>query len=399
MRRVGARFVLISTMTALVVLAVGLAGGVFWSAASGAASAGGACTFPSQPAASPEQTAWEIFVAANCPASGGRLVWETWVEQQQLYGASPRLATPPHLHGSILAAALAGTLKSNKPGLPQLNTANQCTKMKQPPPNVVQGAVVCEEVRINKAAVSFIRAHNYQVKLGQIASAKQDANIQFPSDAVEIKADWIPATDFKPKFTCSGAAPSLYVKDFAYQGTVTCFALVGMHIESKLYQPNWLWATFEPQSTLTNPLRCVEYGPCVDFWGSSPAMSTGTNSKAAPFTHQTAALAALMKSAGLAAAFDNYRLDGAQTDFTDQHGKPTILGNSVVEYEAAGVPAGQASCITCHSISSISDAGADSITFLSSVALVGPEYNVPPGWVRRDFVWSMLCAVGNCGPP
>jgi hypothetical protein len=399
------------TLLAVVSLAAGQAGGLLRIATSSAASASGSCTFPSQPAPTPEQTAWEIFVAANCPAPGGKLVWQTWIEQQQLYSVNPRLAAlPPRLHGSILGAALAGTLTPGKPVLPQLNTGNQCNPMVNPPSNVVKPPevpVVCEEVRINKAAEDFIRDNNYDLKRGQITAAQKDANIQFPSDAVEVKADWIPVTDFTAKppfpFTCSGASPSFYVKMFEYQKRDLCFALVGMHIESKLYQPNWLWATFEPQSKLTNPFRCVFFGPCVDFWGSSPAISVGTKTKTktipGPPTHQTPALAALMKSAGLAAAFDNYRLDGTETDFFDQHGKPNVLGNSVVEYEAAGVPAGQASCITCHSISSMSNQGVDSISFFNFLPQVGPEYNVPLGSVRRDFVWSMVCAGGACGKP
>jgi hypothetical protein len=51
-----------------------------------------------------------------------------------------------------------------------------------------------------------------------------------------------------------------------------------------------------------------------------------------------------MKEAKLDPAWEHYRLKGAQIDFTDSTGRPTILGNSVTE---AGFVA-TSSCITCH---------------------------------------------------
>jgi hypothetical protein len=99
-----------------------------------------------------------------------------------------------------------------------------------------------------------------------------------------------------------------------------------------------------------------------------------------------------MESAGLAPEFGNYRLDGAQTIFAYPDGKPTILGNSIIEGENVGLPAGQSSCITCHSYSSIKTDGKDGIGNVPQSPPVGSQYIVPPGWVARDFVWSMLLA-------
>ena len=52
-----------------------------------------ACSFPASldanaNEATQDQTAWEIFIAANCKASSGALVWETWIEQSDLYPTS-----------------------------------------------------------------------------------------------------------------------------------------------------------------------------------------------------------------------------------------------------------------------------------------------------------------------
>jgi hypothetical protein len=82
------------------------------------------------------------------------------------------------------------------------------------------------------------------------------------------------------------------------------------------------------------------------------------------FTKQTQKLADLMKRAKLAPEFYNDRLDGVQTEFgTSQD--PTLLGNSIVEGENAGLKAGEASCITCHSVSTINKDGTDGIHNIS----------------------------------
>ncbi len=344
------------------------------------------CDFPTHASLSPQETAWKLFVAANCPANAGKVVWENWVEQLQLYpanaGSTALLAAPPRrLHGSPLAHALAARLAATRAAaLPQLAPNTECGTMQAPPKNVV-ATQICEEVRLNPDAARFITGAGYQVRTAQAAAAQKGTDIEFPAPAVEIKVDWIPASDFSPAFTC--ASPPKGVRTEEIDGT--CYAMAGIHISSKLLK-NWLWATFEPQSLLTNPLRCVTFGACHDAWGSVPAISHGG---AAGFTHQTPALQRLMRQAGLAPAYFNYRLDGAQTVFgTAAH--PTLLGNSIIEGENVGMTAGTASCISCHSQSAIKGDGTDSLASLN--ATVGTRYTPPAGWVARDFVWSMAFA-------
>ena len=96
--------------------------------------------------------------------------------------------------------------------------------------------------------------------------------------------------------------------------------------------------------------------------GSNPATSNGGQ---AGFTQLTPALQDLMTQAKLAPEFLNYRLDGVQIDFTTADGKPTLLGNSVIEGENVGMKTGEASCITCHSVSSIKTDGTDRFDTLS----------------------------------
>jgi hypothetical protein len=146
----------------------------------------------------------------------------------------------------------------------------------------------------------------------------------------------------------------------------------------------WIWATFEPQNTTTNPFRCQVLG-CVDRFGSIPATTTGASTKLSP------KLAALMAAANLAPEWKNYRLDGVQSGFF----QPELLGNSIIEGENVGMPLSQSSCITCHAVSSIKSDGTDGITLLTSLTSnpVGLPKPLPsPASIRRDFVWSMFLA-------
>jgi hypothetical protein len=328
------------------------------------------------------ETAWKIFVAVNCPANATQLVWETWTEQYSLYTQPGQpVGNPRRLHGSALNVILSAKSPGGAQAV-ELNPATGCQKLPRPPSNMPNSKTkpsfgdFCEEVHLDPTAEAYIVQHGYQFRAGQQQAVTSSATIQFPTTAVEVKADWFPVGDFSPaQFSCSNPTPGLHTEMIAGG----CYALVGMHISSKLL-PDWLWATFEPQNKNTNPQRCSTklFGPCIDRFGSSPATSKGGT------TQQTPALAALMKRARLAPEFSNYRLDGAQIEFGTTH-KPTLLGNSIIEGETVpGLSKGQASCISCHSASIINSAGIEDPT-----KPVGPEPQLPTGYMRRDFVWSL----------
>jgi hypothetical protein len=343
-----------------------------------------ACVFPTALSPTMEETAWRLFVAAHCPSNGGNVVWENWVEQLQFYpanaGARGALAEKPRrLHGSPLAQALARQ-KGGGGSTLQLTPNTECSQMNGPPPNVV-AKTICEEVHLNPAAAAFITKAGYQVRTAQMKAASAGVDIQFTKPSVEVKVDWIPATDFKPAFTCTSPPSGVHVQ--MIQGV--CYAMAGIHISSKLHN-NWVWATFEPQSMLTNPLRCITFGPCQDAWGSSPASSKGG---AGGFTKATPNLQALMTQAKLAPEFLNYRLDGVQTEFGTP-AKPTLLGNSVIEGENVGMRGGTASCISCHSQSSVAGDGTDQLASLAPT--VGTKFQPAKGAILRDFVWSLAFA-------
>ncbi len=353
------------------------------------------CAAPTQ-ITTPEETAWRIWVAATCPVNRKQypfVVWENWLEQDSLYPLDPdeglkvpnalaQNATGPlHLlHASPLTLIKDPTLIMTVPGL--LGGADQnCNTSRTPPPHQ-PNLVICEEVRENGAQEDYVAGTHIWDRAGQEKLAAAHANIQFPADAVEIKADWIELSSIG--LDCARLPPGFTKSVHVETINGHCFALAGMHLISKLLD-NWIWATFEPQNFTTNPNRCKALG-CSDPFGSNPAETRGKHTK---LTEQ---LKNLMTAANLAPEWRNYRLDGVQVLFTDNL-TPTLLGNSIIEGENAGVPLTQSSCISCHAASSVKTDGTDGLKFIMNVNPVGIPEPLPSNkWIRRDFVWSLFLA-------
>jgi hypothetical protein len=296
--------------------------------------------------------AWYLFIQAMSPSSGpgGPLAFENWTEQCQLnpamIGCPAGVAAQPKsraLHGSALAKKTSfGKAAAAVPGVECNPMATGSVGGYPVPPNVAPTATFCEEVFVNPPEVTFVNQFGLTTLSGQQKyGATQGGAITFPWDAVEIKADWVPVSSYLPgkSFTCPDPTGRLYTE--VINGT--CYALVGFHIASKVL-PDWLWATFEPNSSITNPNRCDPklYSACFDPWGTTSSKPYGKGQSVPPSPQLKQAMAA----AGLNKAFGNYYLTGTQTQFV-ANGKPIGLGNSFVEFNAQ-VPPGQASCITCH---------------------------------------------------
>ena len=335
-----------------------------------------ACDPPSKIVGSPVQTAWRLWVAAHCPVNADRypyVVWENWLEQGPMYPADPsRGLVVPNAGAGTGPHTLRGSMLGSINGLP-VDPATQCTLSKS-------NRIICEEVRLNGAQEDLIAARGLWNRAGQQGLAAAGGGIQFPKAAVEIKSDWIALS------SCDDPPSGVHVERI----DGNCFALAGMHLISKL-KNNWIWATFEPQNLTTNPERCVVLG-CKDPFGSRPPVSRGGPDG---FTELSPKLANLMTSANLAQEWRNYRLDGVQTAFVGAAGKPTLLGNSIIEAENAGVPLDQSSCISCHAVSSVSANGTDGITLLTSNPVGRPKPLPAADWIRRDFVWSLSAACFN----
>jgi len=367
------------------------------------------CAVPNAIVGSYEETAWRIWVAATCPVNGNQypyVVWENWIEQSQFYPNDPSqglkvpnsgATTTTHiLHGSPLALALHPQVGVTAlPGAPNTacNPANAPPPPNKPPPQSGMCTAsdnclfICEEVREGGAVEDYIAGTGFWDRTNQAVAAAENFDIQFPQPAVEIKADWVEVSTIgNGNFTCDNITQSGLIHVETVDGG--CFALAGIHLISKLID-RWIWATFEPQNTTTNPFRCNVLG-CNDPFGAKPARSKGKS------TELTSQLKNLMDAANLAPEWYNYRLDAVQTNFFS----PKLLGNSIIEGENVGMNLNQASCISCHAVSSVRSDGSDGINLLAAMGTppVGNPAPLPStAWIRRDFVWSLGEACPN-GP-
>jgi hypothetical protein len=334
-----------------------------------------ACTPPMQVAGSMEQTAWELFVAATCPVDNSKypyVTWEKWIEQSQLYAPPGAAALAPNQRPRFHMSPLARILQEKERGKNAVPTEKLIPEIANEDCNhkTWSKRTICEEARLNQEAEGYVKGEKLTSLQGQINFVNAGKTFLFPPPAVEIKADWIKLS------TCENPPAGVHVEKV----DKVCYALGGIHLISKLLD-KWIWATFEPQNDTTNPQRCKVLG-CSDAWGATPAKTSGAT------TQLTKALADLMTQANLAPEWKNYRLDGVQTDFLDA-GRPTRLGNSVIEGDNAGNPEKMkvSSCITCHDLSTINKQGKS----MSPNFIIGVP-TIDPGYVTRDFVWSLALA-------
>jgi hypothetical protein len=294
--------------------------------------------------------AWLFFMQVVNPTNGS-LAFETWTEQCQLnplmlgcQGLSAAAGKTRTLHASQLLESLRrqrGVSLAVKKGIGCNTMQTKPLNGYPPPPNLTSVAQFCEEVFVNDSERDFVKQNGLTTLVGQQAyGAAHDKAVTFPWDAIEVKADWVPTSSFTNPFSCPDTTNKLYTETI----DGTCYALVGLHISSKS-KPDWIWATFEPASSITNPNRCDPklYSTCFDPWGTTSATPYGKGQTVL----QSQPLQELMAGYKLGPVFSNYYLTGVQMQFVDANGKPIPLGNSFTEFNA-GVNPGQASCITCH---------------------------------------------------
>src|SRR5262249_14853915 len=153
-----------------VTLVIGLSLVSFVAAAHAAVPA--ACMTPTTMAATPEETAWRLFVASTCPVgtSYPYVAWEKWIEQNQLYQAqqaAPHLAEAKTIPGRFSPSVLASSRKKKGGGLKLESAATGCNSS----PSIF-GRILCEEVRINPDAQSYITTNSLQKRSGQAAFAQ-----------------------------------------------------------------------------------------------------------------------------------------------------------------------------------------------------------------------------------
>ena len=355
----------------------------------------------------PDQFAWEMFMVVNAPAGGTNAVFETWASDTDTFNMAPAFPTGPTplvLHPPVVTAAGRQALQRSGHLLPAI------------PPGILQG--VSEESRRNQRAFDFIKNNNLYKVSG--LKAAFGSTLSFPSDAIEVKANWISINNV-PNWTNNRVsvadAPKFFHINAAKDGSK--FALVAMHVITKQV-PNWTWATFESEF---NPGRCDIIGCSDKFGASAPVPPNKTTGQIYPPCVATPALSALFAKAKLDAAFTHYCLKGSQADFTDNAGLDVRLGNSVTE---AGF-VDQSSCMACHGRAAFDKTGHDNppgaAGFDSHGAPLGPtsptiywKYTGKPPqpfypfvaggpgltqvMTSADFVWSIpFCAADDTVSP
>ena len=324
----------------------------------------------------PDQFAWELFIKINQPAGGLDVLWETWAEDIDTFPRVPDAAKPP---------AWPGGKKQPK----ELTPSRQLELLRlqdEPPPKGGQfvpqiAATGGQEVRRNRAAFDFIVGQKLWHRDGIAAAVKAGKPVDFPTDAIEIKAEWkLIAEADKPRFHWN--------TDVA--GKV--HGLIALHVSTKDV-PGWFWATFEHAE---NPNRGKELGTHDAFGVEPPDATDGKVS---------AALEKMFKAAKMAATWRNYRLLGTQTAFTDTTGRPVHLGNSEIE----GRFMKTSSCMTCHAKAAADATGAFLPVFRSRNPLEGDIGTPKPEWyfnadgtrktLQMDFVWAFTAARPLPPPP
>jgi hypothetical protein len=327
----------------------------------------------------PDREAWNLFIANNRAAFKKQPFWLSWPEQSEVFPASPHAKNPPTWKAiaDIEPHFKGRRSKQHEQRLVPRMTSSACATFNSG----------LEEVRINQVAFKYIIDNNLWFTQGKAARFDLGTPVSFPSGSREIKANWISQKNAK-----AALGHPIDLTNYFWKKDVkgNVWLLVAMHMIDRSI-PNWLWSTFEHKD---NP--CFNtYLKAQDNFGVNENGDTSTELKG------------LFKKNGMnVKLWSNYRLDGAQTDFTlGGLGRPIIIGNSVTEYTFQTT----ASCMTCHSRATTDYTGQGSLSIFTPD---GQSFNgVPdPSWfyssftpatleyMPLDFLWSVaLCpnAVGT----
>lgn len=342
-----------------------------------------------------DRYAWRLFVALNWPANvaakeadsvkafgaPGSVVWETWRNTNPIApdtvfrdnGADPG----PWLGGPAVVAAR--TERQFEP-IPLKQLAFLAAQQRIRPgggPAIVFDETVGggNEVRMNVSTYEFIREnklYNIQGQVAQFATGK--ANLKFPSNAKEVKAEWrkIREAD-KPRYHWAEVTRN--------RGTKEVWGLTALHIITKDL-PNWFWATFEHVDNKTP--GTLDGGFVNTGWLTKSVDRYACPT--APYDCEQAPLGIGLQGT----KWENYRLRGTQIDFIDTTGIPTLLANSQTESPFQK----QSSCMNCHSRATINRDASDDAGFPPLLGPPNPDVYRDPQTRQRifmqlDFVWSL----------
>ena len=337
----------------------------------------------------PDRYAWRLFVALNWPADlanrradpgkllgqAGPVVWETWANARDVYladGADPGSWLREGKGVKLLAAGLRKSSEFDSPPIQQQIRKLFPGMKLQFDPLTVEGNA--NESRMNRETLEFIRAHELYNLDGQKAlAAEGQAAVQFGKNAKEVKAQWRQISEAdKPRYH--------WTEIVAADGTRKLYGLTALHIITKDL-PNWFWATFEH---VDNVKRAGN-----EPWKlkSRDTFACGRDASGCGRAPRGIRLEGTV--------WANYRLRGTQTEFTDSAGIPVRLANSEPEEGFQET----ASCMTCHSRSTVAADGSRLPVFTADeqgfVGTPDPEWfadGAKRKFTQLDFIWTMIRA-------
>ncbi len=276
---------------------------------------------PREAATHPDEYAWRLFIALNWPANtitrqanpsapfgaDKPVVWETWQNATDVYlddGKDPGPWTTNRRW--TINQPPADETRFETFSLKDISNARHIVAGKMVPlTNPTANAKRLTELRMNRVAFDYIRAHELYNLDGQLRLVAAGQPINFPPSATEIKANWRPIRpDERERYH------TLAVR-FA-DGTERLYGLTALHIVSK-DSPQWFWATFEH---VDNPTR-----PDADGWQLPSSDRFACRGAAADCNRAPTGI-------GLeGTVWQNYRLRGTLTQFVDAANRPLLLAN------------------------------------------------------------------------
>jgi hypothetical protein len=349
---------------------------------------------------SSDQVGWETYVQVTAPSGipGSQNVeFETWATDEDIYVTNPpKWPVAPSaklLHQSVLGLSLPGRIE------PFVINPGGCGGVQ----NAAAGkfpadACMGEEVRRNWASFQYIVGNNLFTKAGLAAAAQKNFVVALPADSIEVKAEWVKVSALKTwlknalnKELSDDQVKALYhVNTVDEPGGKTDYALVAFHFSSKQIK-NWVWSDFEHE---LSPGRCDDTG-CHDSFGAQikdvPAKNSGDTNANQDYGSciKSDAVELMMKNAGTGSQWRHYCMKGTQIDFVNQGGTASLLGNSVIERIAAGIPIPKSSCITCHAFASFKQDGKSGSLPSGAKAIGAFDPASLEGRTQYDFIWGV----------
>jgi hypothetical protein len=338
---------------------------------------------------------WNMFLYVNWPAKAGPadrgvpntarpfgkmgtpVVWTTWKSTAEVYrlaGTAPEPWTtaepvPPEVASVKLPPADNGDNWQRMTDDVQVDGFNLLDSNDQK---------ILYEIRMNAATFGSIVSEKLYNVQGQMQRAAAKGALDFPFNAMEVKAAWR-WIDPKDKGTACDASHYFTTKGYAVikdnNGDLVGYrtglmGLTGLHIITKALD-QWVWITFEQ----------VDNSKCTKVKRQIRIAGNVGNTSQAP------------KADIKGTRWENYEMVGVQTS-EETAGQPILLANTQIESQFQT----RSSCMTCHALSSVaaSKPADPTVPIRRSFvdASASPPYFIGPppslGMYKfQDYVWSL----------